>query len=44
MELLNLEQQTEALPLYEALKAENGVYYARLKDNGWASAFEKVIY
>ena len=44
MELLNLEQQTEALPLYEALKAENGVYYSRLKDNGWASAFEKVIY
>ncbi len=44
MELLNAEQQTEALPLYEALKAENSVYYARLKDNGWASAFEQVIY
>lgn len=40
IEQLNEEQRIEALPLYEALKAENGVYYNNLKESGWAEAFD----
>lgn len=40
---LNEQQRLEALPLYEALKNENGVYYTRLKDSGWADAFDQAM-
>lgn len=43
IEALSEQQRTEALPLYEALKAENGIYYARLKESNWAQAFENEI-
>lgn len=43
MKQLSVQQRLEALPLYEALKTENGVYYTRLKESGWADAFDEVI-
>lgn len=37
---LSEQQRLEAMPLYQALKAENGVYYERLRQSGWASEFD----
>ncbi len=38
---LNEEQRLEVLPLYNALKKENGIYYERLRQSGWAEEFER---
>lgn len=43
MRMLSEGQREDALALYEALKLENGVYYIRLQESGWADAFDQVI-